>query len=137
MQASCYHNKTCNWSYTCTSTLFKVIRLPILIKMDISVEEDQVSVQQWRSLVLRQYTPVSCCQSEARAEAARQTARATKFPSSHLDFMKTMTSFPECLAHTKGSTQMIENGQYMSAYHRNNLTNHLARMSTFHRLQCH
>ena len=39
VQASCYHNKTCNWSHTCTSTLFKVIRLPILIKMDNSIED--------------------------------------------------------------------------------------------------
>ena len=30
-----------------------------------------------------------------------------------------------------------ENGKYMSVYHRNNLTNHLAGMATFQRLKCH
>ena len=36
----------------------------------------------------------------------------------------------------QGSTQMMENGKYMSEYHRNNLTNLLVRMATFQRLKC-
>ena len=38
---------------------------------------------------------------------------------------------------TMKSTLIIENCQYMSVYRRNNLTNHLARMATRQRLQCH
>ena len=54
-----------------------------------------------------------------------------------LTFMKTMTMPSQNARHYNEVHPDDGKGQYMSAYGRKNLTNHLARMSTFQRLKHH